>query len=158
MSLPELYKDLHGVKMPSDVEVRILKIEKALKIKDNDALWQVIFALDYYQCLYSEFPEKIKKQTLESVAEVRKLNQETINAAKIEIQRAEKEAEASMKEKLRQTIFELVEQAIYRTERKTYAETLNYKAWKWGTVGVLFVVFAFFTGFYIQVYLTGPVK
>ena len=53
MSLMELYRELHGEPMPDEVQVRLLKIEKAMGIRDNDALWSILLAMDYYYRLLS---------------------------------------------------------------------------------------------------------
>ncbi len=52
MSLMEFYRELHGESMPDEVQVRLLKIEKAMGIRDNDALWSILLAMDYYYRLY----------------------------------------------------------------------------------------------------------
>lgn len=52
-------------RQPTDKEIQNLyRIKNALDIQDNDALWVVLCALESYNTLYSQYPEKIN-QSLE---------------------------------------------------------------------------------------------
>jgi hypothetical protein len=51
-------------RQPTDNErKRLLKVGKALQIQDNDAVWLIFLALDYYESLYKNIPEQIKECT-----------------------------------------------------------------------------------------------
>ena len=132
MSLEELYRELHGEPMPDEVQVRLLKIEKAMGIRDNDALWHVFLVMDYYYRLYQEFPERIKGKTKEALDEIRKAHQPTINASV----QAIREAEAEARNALAQKVPGIVDRAIEKTRSETLEYALNLKARKWITIGL----------------------
>ena len=132
MSLGELYRELHGEPMPDEVQVRLLKIEKAMGIRDNDALWNIFLAMDYYYRLYLEFPEQIAGKTKEALEEIRKAHQPTINASV----QAIREAEAEAKNVLAQTVPGIVDRAIEKTRLETLEYALKLKARKWIVLGL----------------------
>ncbi len=132
MSLMELYRELHGEPMPDEVQVRLLKIEKAMGIRDNDALWSILLAMDYYYRLYFEFPERIKGKTKEALDEIRKAHQPTINASV----QAIREAEAQARSSLAQAVPGIVDRAIEKTRSETLEYALKLKARKWITLGL----------------------
>ena len=132
MSLEELYRELHGEPMPDEVHVRLLKIEKAMGIRDNDALWSILLAMDYYYRLYFEFPERIKGKTKEALEEIRKAHQPTINASV----QAIREAEAQARNSLAQTVPDIVDRAIKKTRSETLEYALKLKARKWIVLGL----------------------
>ena len=132
MSLMELYRELHGEPMPDEVQVRLLKIEKAMGIRDNDALWSILLAMDYYYRLYFEFPERIKGKTKEALDEIRKAHQPTINASVQTI----REAEAQARSSLAQSVPGIVDRAIEKTRLETLEYALTLKARKWIVIGL----------------------
>ena len=132
MSLMELYRELHGEPMPDEVQVRLLKIEKAMGIRDNDALWSILLAMDYYYRLYFEFPERIKGKTKEALDEIRKAHQPTINASVQTI----REAEAQARSSLAQAVPGIVDRAIEKTRLETLEYALTLKARKWIVIGL----------------------
>ena len=132
MSLGELYRELHGEPMPDEVQVRLLKIEKAMGIRDNDALWNIFLAMDYYYRLYLEFPEQIAGKTKEALDEIRKAHQLTINASFQTI----REAEAEAKNALAKTVPGIVDRAIEKTRLETLEYALKLKARKWIAIGL----------------------
>jgi len=158
MSLEALYRELHGVPMSAEAQTRILKVEKFLGIRDNDALWQVILLFDYYQRLFQEFPDRIKEQTLEAVGEVRKVTDETVRAASLAIRKAEEEARFKIIDNMERTVHGLVEQAIRKAEAETYAAAVRYNTWQWFVVGLSVGVIGMLGAWWIG-YDTGwPVK
>ena len=132
MSLDALYRELHGEPMPDEVQVRLLKIEKAMGIRDNDALWHVFLVMDYYYRLYQEFPERIKGKTKEALDEIRKAHQPTINASV----QAIREAEAEARNALAQKVPGIVDRAIEKTRSETLEYALKLKARKWIVIGL----------------------
>ena len=132
MSLMEFYRELHGEPMPDEVQVRLLKIEKAMGIRDNDALWSILLAMDYYYRLYFEFPERIKGKTKEALDEIRKAHQPTINASVQTI----REAEAQARSSLAQAVPGIVDRAIEKTRLETLEYALTLKARKWIVIGL----------------------
>ena len=132
MSLMELYRELHGEPMPDEVQVRLLKIEKAMGIRDNDALWSILLAMDYYYRLYFEFPERIKGKTKEALEEIRKAHQPTINASVQTI----REAEAQARSSLAQAVPGIVDRAIEKTRSETLEYAMKLKSRKWIAIGL----------------------
>lgn len=60
-ALEENFAKLLG-RQPSDTErQQLYRVKKALDLKDNDALWLVIMALQHYQTQYEKFPNAIEK-------------------------------------------------------------------------------------------------
>ena len=132
MNYMELYRELHGEPMPDKVQVRLLKIEKAMGIRDNDALWSVLLVMDYYYRLYYEVPEEIKGKTKEALEEIRKAHQPTIHASVQAIRQAEAEARNS----LAQEVPDIVDRAIQKTRLETFEYAMKLKARKWITIGL----------------------
>ncbi len=128
MEIREFYNNLYGKQMSPEVEARFLKIGKALGIQDNDAIWQIVFALDFYQDLYGEWP-KIVRTEVETVTRTLKETSSAIisltteeikkahSAAVLEIQKSGEQQKVAMAKaldatlpfKLNEVIFELAE-------------------------------------------------
>ena len=72
MEIEKNWQEIFGQPMSAEVSNRILKIQKALGIKDDDALWQVLIPLEYYQRIFEQFPEKARKEAEEVARELRK--------------------------------------------------------------------------------------
>ncbi|CAK0765977.1 hypothetical protein CCP3SC1_470011 [Gammaproteobacteria bacterium] len=55
----ELFK-----RQPNETDkIRLMSVQKALRLPDDDPLWTILIALDYYQKLYEEAPAKILEAT-----------------------------------------------------------------------------------------------
>ena len=60
-ALARLFLDVTG-EAPGDASVlRMRRISGALNLRDNDALWSIIAALEYYARLYEAMPERIRQ-------------------------------------------------------------------------------------------------
>lgn len=58
-------------RQPTDKEIQNLyRIKNALDIQDNDALWVVLCALESYNTLYSQYPEKINQSLEETLNKI----------------------------------------------------------------------------------------
>ena len=58
-------------KRPTDVELQTLyRVKAALDLKDNDALWLVLMALQHYQTQYEKMPAEIAQATADVTARV----------------------------------------------------------------------------------------
>ena len=67
-SLDESFAKLLG-RQPSDTErQQLYRVRDALQLKNNDALWLVLMALQYYQDQYERFPEAIALAASETLA------------------------------------------------------------------------------------------
>ena len=61
------FKELLG-RQPSDKEIQSLyRVKNALNIRDNDALWMVLIALESYDTLYRKYPAMIAGQVQEII-------------------------------------------------------------------------------------------
>ena len=55
----ELFK-----RQPNEADkIRLMSVQKALRLPDDDPLWTILIALDYYQKLYEDAPAKIVEAT-----------------------------------------------------------------------------------------------
>jgi hypothetical protein len=63
MEIEKLWKEVTGKTMSPEVSSRILKIQKALNIRDDDGLWEIILALEFYQNLYEVWPSSVRAET-----------------------------------------------------------------------------------------------
>ncbi|CAK0754945.1 hypothetical protein CCP3SC5AM1_2070005 [Gammaproteobacteria bacterium] len=58
----ELFK-----RQPNEADkIRLISVQKALRLPDDDPLWTILIALDYYQKLYEEAPARILDATREA--------------------------------------------------------------------------------------------
>ncbi|MBN3851459.1 hypothetical protein G3N58_32290 [Paraburkholderia sp. Ac-20342] len=71
-ALARLFLDVTG-ELPDDASLlRLRRISGALKLRDNDALWSVLAALEYYTRLYEAMPDCIRKAGGDSFGAVRR--------------------------------------------------------------------------------------
>lgn len=74
------FKALLG-RQPSDKEVeRLYRVKNALNIRDNDAMWMILMALESYDTLYSKYPALIADQVDVVVEKQRELIAEIVDA------------------------------------------------------------------------------
>jgi hypothetical protein len=50
---------------------QLYRVKEALGLRDNDALWLVLFALQYYDSLYRQFPKAIGQEAAKILGETR---------------------------------------------------------------------------------------
>ena len=61
-------------RQPSEREMqRLYRVKDALDLKENDALWLVLVALESYDTLYRKYPEMVSAQVSKSAEEQRRL-------------------------------------------------------------------------------------
>lgn len=66
MKLERSFEKLIG-RQPTEHEVqRLYRIKETLGLRDNDALWSVLIALESYDALYRKYPQMITDQVMES--------------------------------------------------------------------------------------------
>lgn len=73
-----MFEEIRGRELGDEEAERILRVQHILNIKENDALWAVIIALEHYQGLYQDIPPQVEaagrvavaviKETADSVA------------------------------------------------------------------------------------------
>jgi hypothetical protein len=70
-NLTSAYEALTG-QVPNDAQIQELyKIKQLLGIRDNDALWDVMIALQYHRHLYGEVPEAIQNMASKLIESLR---------------------------------------------------------------------------------------
>ncbi len=57
------FERLLGRELSPDDKVRLLRIKDILGIDNNDALWDLLIAMDYQRIYYEELPQKIEQST-----------------------------------------------------------------------------------------------
>lgn len=61
---------LLGHKLEAEEKERLQRIKDTLQISDNDALWDILVALEYQRTYYEVLPEKIRKITVDIFREL----------------------------------------------------------------------------------------
>ena len=115
------FKALLG-RQPSDKEVeRLYRVKNALNIRDNDAMWMILMALDSYDTLYSKYPALIAGQVDVVIEKQRELIAEIVDAES-------KKALSTLSSAVAQTS-QLVAMKV--------ADTARWQAWGWVCVGLI---------------------
>jgi hypothetical protein len=130
--LRDAFTQLIG-KQPSDAEVQQLyKVRDALGIKNNDALWLVLIALQYYEKQYEKFPRVIAKAAQDTLSNFKETADSVIEAS----------AQAA-----KEDLAKAVAQAAQEVARNTAAKQM----WQWalGCIAAAFLCFGAF-GWYMH--------
>jgi len=115
------FKALLG-RQPSDKEVeRLYRVKNALNIRDNDAMWMILMALESYDTLYSKYPALIAGQVDVVIEKQRELIAEIVDAES-------KKALSTLSSAVAQTS-QLVAMKV--------ADTARWQAWGWVCVGLI---------------------
>lgn len=120
-------------RQPSDVERQNLyRVRDALGLKNNDALWLVLMALEHYQGQYEKFPQEIAQQT-----------QDTLTHFKVAADAAVKASAAAAKADLAKAVAAAAKDVAQNTSRR--------QMWQWaaGCLAVAFLCLGSF-GWYMH--------
>lgn len=79
-AIPTNFERLLGRATTSAEREQLQHVQKALGLRDNDALWLVLFALQYYEGLYRQFPKAIGAEATRILGETRAAAEATIRA------------------------------------------------------------------------------
>jgi len=74
------FETLLGRTATETERVQLRKIRDALDLRDNDALWSILFALQYYDSLYRQFPKAIAAEAAKILAETRAASEAVMRA------------------------------------------------------------------------------
>lgn len=119
--LRSTFEQLLG-RQASDREVQNLyRVKTALGIRDNDALWLVLMALESYDALYSTYPGRIADEIRKSFDQQRPLIREVAEAEAARAQRSLADAVSSTSIALASTV----------------AEASRYQSWGWLLIGLM---------------------
>ncbi len=126
-SLDDSFARLLG-RQPSDAErQQLYKVRDALELKNNDALWLVLMALQYYQDQYERFPKAIALAASETLVGFKKTADMLIQAS----------AEATKAD---------LAKAVAKTAQDVANHTASKQMWQWAA-GCLALTFMSFGGF-----------
>lgn len=115
------FKELLG-RQPSEKEVeRLYRVKNALNIRDNDAIWMILMALESYDTLYSKYPGLIAGQVDVVIGKQRELIAEIVDAES-------KKALSTLSSAVAQTS-QIVAARV--------ADTARWQAWGWVCVGLI---------------------
>ncbi|WP_449103072.1 hypothetical protein [Pseudomonas extremaustralis] len=115
------FKALLG-RQPSDKEVeRLYRVKNALNIRDNDAMWMILMALESYDTLYSKYPALIAGQVDVVIEKQREMIAEIVDAES-------KKALSTLSSAVAQTS-QLVAMKV--------ADTARWQAWGWVCFGLI---------------------
>jgi hypothetical protein len=74
------FENLLGRTATETERAQLRKLRDALDLRDNDALWSVLFALQYYDSLYRQFPKAIAAEASKILAETRAASETVMRA------------------------------------------------------------------------------
>ncbi|MGJ0510010.1 MAG: hypothetical protein ACR652_23350 [Methylocystis sp.] len=109
---------------------QLRRAQAALGLRENDALWLVIFALQYYEGLYRQFPKAI-------AAEAQRVLSETRTTAEAAIQASAESAKADLAK------------AIATAARDVARDVARRQMIQWLVVGMLVGACLFSAGAYV---------
>lgn len=116
-----------------------IQLGKALGIKNNDALWLILMALQYHQTQYSEFPALIRQAASDTLVDVKKAADAAMGASAGEATAA-----------LVKTVADTAQDIADNTSKK--------QMWKWaaGCIAISFLCVSFLTWYvYSTAYKAG---
>lgn len=156
------FETLLGRSATTEEETRILQLQKELGIKDDDALWVIILALQYHLTLYEKIPDwisysmegggklaryEVKKEIKEQLdsffSKLHKIEDRSVLNLKNSFNRLNQETQSE--------IVSMVRKEINKMEKK--AEKQSYWSYVWFSVA--FWMFAFF-GVTLSVAIVNP--
>ncbi|WP_086382712.1 DUF6753 family protein [Caballeronia sordidicola] len=138
-NLDESFAKLLG-RQPSDAErQKLYVVRDALGLKNNDALWLVLMALQHYQTQYEAFPAAISQAAKEVLVNLKSAADTTMRAS----------AEAAKAD---------LAEVVANAAQKVAVNTAQKQMWKWaaGCIAVAFLSFGLFGAFvYYKTYTAG---
>lgn len=113
-----MIEDIRGRELSDEEAERLLRVQHVLNIKENDALWAVIIALEHYQRMYEDIPPQVEAAGRLAVAVVRE-TADAVAAAAAETAKMELAGELS------KSVREIANQAARKQQ------------WQWITAGLI---------------------
>ncbi len=140
MEIEKHWQEIFGEAMPPEILTRVLKIQKIMNIKDNDALWQILIPLEFYQNLYQVWPASVRMEVEAVMVRLREASGQVVKEAGIEIQKAESSAKVEMAKALNISMAEAVQAALDHITHAVHVQNLKVQARKWALVGAVTAV------------------
>lgn len=130
--LQDSFAQLLGRQATDEERQHLYRVRDALGIKNNDALWLVLMALQHYQSQYEQFPRRIEQAAKEALIEVKT----TADAA---MQASAQSAKADLA------------QAVATTAQQVARHSAAKQMWQWATGCILLTTLAIGgLGFYLH--------
>ena len=134
----KLYERIVGQPPSAEQADRMRSLGSALRIKDNDALWSILVALEYHQRLYADVPAQVATQRAAAQSEANRIAHETMVKAARDVETWTARAKSELTSAVEQRV------SIGREDRKSlYRQTVVYAA----CVVLVCTLAGFFVGF-----------
>jgi hypothetical protein len=98
VSVEEAFAKVVGRQASDEERTRLYRLRDALGLRDNDAFWSIVMALEHYDSFFRAYPEKLAEQTAHSIESARAAFAVAAEKEAAQVQRvlSEKVAETSV--------------------------------------------------------------
>ncbi|EQD24470.1 MAG: hypothetical protein D084_Lepto4C00431G0009 [Leptospirillum sp. Group IV 'UBA BS'] len=146
MEIEKHWQEIFGEAMPPEVLTRILKIQKIMNIKDDDAVWQILIPMEFYQRLHEQIPASMRVEVDVVTRQVKEASAQVIRSAAAEIEKSQTNAKAEIETMTARTKQEIakalgqgmsgaVNQAINQITQSVAVQEAKSQARKWLAIG-----------------------
>ena len=71
MSVEEAFARVVGRQASDEERTRLYRLRDALGLRDNDAFWSIVMALEHYDSFFRAYPEKLAEETARAIESAR---------------------------------------------------------------------------------------
>ena len=146
MEIERHWQEIFGEAMPPEVLTRILKIQKIMNIKDDDALWQILIPLEFYQRINEQLPASMRAECEAITRQVKETSGVVIRSAAAEIDKTQATAKTEIEALTARTKQEIakalvqamtgaVDKAISQITESVAVQAAKGQARKWLVIG-----------------------
>jgi hypothetical protein len=98
VSVEEAFAKVVGRQASEEERARLYRLRDALGLRDNDAFWSIVMALEHYDSFFRAYPEKLAEQTARCIEKARAAFAMAAEKEAAQVQRvlSEKVAETSV--------------------------------------------------------------
>jgi AcrR family transcriptional regulator len=98
VSVEEAFAKVVGRQASDEERTRLYRLRDALGLRDNDAFWSIVMALEHYDSFFRAYPEKLAEETARSIENARAAFAVAAEKEAAQVQRvlSEKVAETSV--------------------------------------------------------------
>ena len=72
MSVEEAFAKVVGRHASEEERQRLYRLRDALGLRDNDAFWSIVMALEHYDSFFRQYPAQLAEQTERCIEDARK--------------------------------------------------------------------------------------
>ena len=137
MEIEEQWKEVFGEPMSPQILTRILKIQKAMNLRDDDGILQILIPLEFYLRLYEQFPASARKESEVILNQIKSASAEVLREttknidlvvidAKKQIAEESEKAKTSMARALDATIPRKIDEAVKEVVEKIEKKKSNF--------------------------------